>query len=944
MAGVWMILASAVVGVVALAPARRTMGELGYHSATLPVGLAGWMVTALVHAGLGLAWTPVTVVPSLAAYAAAIALAVRARGERTAWTPSARQTVTTLVYAATAAVLAWLTIRANTMSVSPDAWKHYEPLGMWLYEAGRLPNALITDRALLPALTAANRFFGGDWTTALYTVAAVNTLAFVGYGVLNASECIRSRPLRGTVAVGSMLLLGTTAPFIWHSIFAHSHMLSAMWLLLACVGVERARARQDGAVAWLVIAGISAAAFSLARPDGLAYVFAIHALVWLTWVRGLITQRQAIAYALTALAGALSYTAIALSTPTFVGAGAEGKVSSSLLIAMLAVTLVGAAAMGALGAWSRSRAWLSTHGRRAVVVMSVTAIAAGLVVRPGSVVLTLENFFVNVFLDGGGWNLLGFWILGALLFALVVRTLLEPWLRDLGWFIWVLSAAAVIVHGFTHPGQVGWYDSLNRVAFHMVPLVFWLYGGVVAALIASLTEEDGLSAAGRGHTESTPGTPSPLPNRTLADVIGFKNDVSSGRIAETIVHGSIAYLVFDALAHYRLDIRFFGAVGLTAVVLLAAVMGAYALHRKAREQVIARPTVMHALLVAFVFWVAFSALRVGNVPDLSFAKNLILFGVIVSVFTRARDVERVYFVGFVGGIVQVVLGVAQLALRGMPSDGLTGFLPNHVEYGFYLTLCLSCTLPLIVTDRSRRWFYTAGGAAMALLVVLSQARGALIVLLLIVLAWTVVVVRNRLLAAATVTLAATAAGVFTFAFPRLASLTKMIASLHDPAVLNRMLSGRLALYAAALRMIRENPVLGVGYARYAELWASYAPASLFLSEGFSERMFVTHSTFLQIAAETGLVGFVLYTGIILGAFVSAIRGLRHSQAGGFVTNGRALAGGVLMLLVAFAVHGAIDNSGWHERMFYVTLGLAVAVGRLATREADDVPPLKESTE
>jgi len=73
---------------------------------------------------------------------------------------------------------------------------------------------------------------------------------------------------------------------------------------------------------------------------------------------------------------------------------------------------------------------------------------------------------------------------------------------------------------------------------------------------------------------------------------------------------------------------------------------------------------------------------------------------------------------------------------------------------------------------------------------------------------------------------------------------------------------RFALLQTAVRMIGNRPVLGVGLGAYAQANARYSPA-------VGQRD--THNTYLNIAAETGLPGLVLFLGLV----TSVLRGARQ---------------------------------------------------------------------
>lgn len=70
---------------------------------------------------------------------------------------------------------------------------------------------------------------------------------------------------------------------------------------------------------------------------------------------------------------------------------------------------------------------------------------------------------------------------------------------------------------------------------------------------------------------------------------------------------------------------------------------------------------------------------------------------------------------------------------------------------------------------------------------------------------------------------------------------------------------RLDLQRRAIQLAMANPILGVGPTMYMP-----AMNDLMIKEGFGKgRWQVAHNTFLQIAAETGFISFLLYVGVVL---------------------------------------------------------------------------------
>ena len=69
--------------------------------------------------------------------------------------------------------------------------------------------------------------------------------------------------------------------------------------------------------------------------------------------------------------------------------------------------------------------------------------------------------------------------------------------------------------------------------------------------------------------------------------------------------------------------------------------------------------------------------------------------------------------------------------------------------------------------------------------------------------------------------------------------------------------GRLAIWKYSIKVISENPIFGVGASCFPE-----AIAKIRESKNLPPKWQPTHNTFLQVASEIGLIGFVLFIMLI----------------------------------------------------------------------------------
>lgn len=126
---------------------------------------------------------------------------------------------------------------------------------------------------------------------------------------------------------------------------------------------------------------------------------------------------------------------------------------------------------------------------------------------------------------------------------------------------------------------------------------------------------------------------------------------------------------------------------------------------------------------------------------------------------------------------------------------------------------------------------------------------------------------------------------------------------------------RWMMWQAAIRMIADRPWLGHGVntfmANYLTYWV-----------GGERQPRYAHNCYLQVAAETGLVGLAAFAWLLAALFFRLVRGLRASVGRG---PEHSLLAGCLAGLVAFAVQAGYDTNFYALRqaaLFWVLAGLA----------------------
>jgi O-antigen ligase len=368
---------------------------------------------------------------------------------------------------------------------------------------------------------------------------------------------------------------------------------------------------------------------------------------------------------------------------------------------------------------------------------------------------------------------------------------------------------------------------------------------------------------------------------------------------------------------------------------------------------------------------------------LKWAEVLVVFGTGCALLAHAGRVRVMVWIMVLVGVVQALLGYAQwvLATGDLGPTGSTirvfGTFGQPNPYAAYLNLSLPFALALALAGQRPRERWLAGGAAALLLgaQALANSRGALLGLAIAIAVLFVVAVGVERVAAVGVV-----AGTLVLGGAWIAHLIPtgvQARMLHALRIDGVSLSGpvndanfssveRLAHWVAGLRMFVAHPLLGVGAGNYGAAYPHFEVPGWSLSLGQA------HDYYINAAAETGIVGLLAFVALTAAMLVVAWRGARwqsgslRSRATGAVataprgadtptprdgsvpwmaravatlgilgqrmrlafTQGaeqRALALGVLGVLVAIAVHNVVDDVFVHGMELQMALCLALAV-------------------
>ena len=156
-------------------------------------------------------------------------------------------------------------------------------------------------------------------------------------------------------------------------------------------------------------------------------------------------------------------------------------------------------------------------------------------------------------------------------------------------------------------------------------------------------------------------------------------------------------------------------------------------------------------------------------------------------------------------------------------------------------------------------------------------------------------------------------------------------------------NGRTELWTIAWKMSGDNPVVGVGLNQFREQSMDYVrePGNLEFVELIVESPHIVHNAYLQMLAETGVVGLVLFLTVLalcLGASIRALRLAREADRRDLT----ALAQGVVVAQAGFLAAMFFLSIGNDFRL-WLLLGLGpalLAAVQTSTRPAGPVASLR----
>jgi putative inorganic carbon (hco3(-)) transporter len=280
---------------------------------------------------------------------------------------------------------------------------------------------------------------------------------------------------------------------------------------------------------------------------------------------------------------------------------------------------------------------------------------------------------------------------------------------------------------------------------------------------------------------------------------------------------------------------------------------------------------------------------------------------------------RRYIWGLVlGGSVVIGMGIFLWAIQSplLPGGraGAYGMYENHNDYTFMILLVMPYAYLMITSESSRllKLVLLIVVGACTLGVLASLSRGGILTLVaeFAMLFW--VTTRGSRRIVGLVALGLIGAAVIVHQFAAREENQAGNYSAEDAK------NSRYELWRAAEAMIKVHPILGVGARRFHEYSQDYAEIS------HDNRGKVAHNTFLEIAADTGVLGF----GSFMAMMVALLRSLRVPAQPHESPFLRLIKRATLITLVAILFRSSLDAKV-HDWSFYTLAAIGIVTTVLA---------------
>jgi O-antigen ligase len=277
--------------------------------------------------------------------------------------------------------------------------------------------------------------------------------------------------------------------------------------------------------------------------------------------------------------------------------------------------------------------------------------------------------------------------------------------------------------------------------------------------------------------------------------------------------------------------------------------------------------------------------------------------------------------GFAQSAVLHIVGTIEDPRLGGPLNS-----PNYFALSLIYTVPLALAMLRTRLDPAMRLLFAAILAATVVTILLTFSRGGAVILGIVVL---ISLTRHRIgvphLTVAALGLAVAVTVMPVTVWERLATITDPFLETRRAGItIDTSVELRIAAQEAAVQMFAASPFLGVGAGNYPPMYQEFCRRDMLFCPF---EVFWAHNLYLEVLAETGVIGLCTYLGTIAAAMIA----LRRS--GRLVTGNdqedhdfRELAFGLELAMWAYLL-GGLQIHGSYPRYFWMLLALCVVAGR-----------------
>ncbi|HEY6854096.1 MAG TPA: O-antigen ligase family protein [Gemmatimonadales bacterium] len=380
-----------------------------------------------------------------------------------------------------------------------------------------------------------------------------------------------------------------------------------------------------------------------------------------------------------------------------------------------------------------------------------------------------------------------------------------------------------------------------------------------------------------------------------------------------------------------------------ALVSAALAVGLFLLQQSGARRVTRVRGATTACVLGLLLWAALSVpgslapgLAYHFVTD-SFIKAVVMYVVIAGCVRAVRDVERLALVYFAVTALYGAVVLVRFQIGG-GDDWRLGHLYNYDANDFATLIATAMPLGLYFVLAERRLHVRA--LALAGLVVLAigdirtGSRGGFLALMavagFVLVRFTTIPARSRAAG-----LAIILAVVFFTASDRYWTQMQTVLNPHEDYNATSE-TGRLSIWKRGMTYMLQNPVLGVGAANFQEAEGTISPMARRQEYGVGVRWGAAHNSFVQVGAELGIPGLLLFIGLITSVFVSLRRVAREAVRSAAQRNVARLAQSLMAAMVGFVVGGFFLSLAFTD-FLYCLVALAVALHKATRLDAQRVP-------